>query len=358
MEDVRRDFIQFLTVKQGLGSHTVVVYRSKFDVFFGWLGQRPLDKVSVEGFFLYLRDKGYGNQTINVYYCFLKQLHQYYIDREKPIDFLAGFKYLKIRRPEIEVLTEKQMENIITCTVPYGRYTSYNSKQVTEHNSKVYGTACLFLAHTGCRRDEMRNLRVQDVILSQGRAIFVDTKNGERRNAYFFEPITSRLAELMKGKKPTDYVFTTITGEQIHATSFGEDLKKRATLCGVTQSVHPHIFRHTYGTMLYLATHDLGLVQVMLGHKDIKSTQIYVHIADEVMKKGAMLHPLNRETIDPRYRIELIAQKLTDEKLDQDSKFDGEKVRQLIHQFTEGLYNCVRTSAVLILLVLCEPHLA
>jgi hypothetical protein len=92
-----------------------------------------------------------------------------------------------------------------------------------------------------------------------------------------------------------------------------------------------------------MATEDIGLVQVVLGHKDIKSTMIYIHIAAEFIKHGMFRHPFVRNHVEPKEFIAAIEKTIRNFKLEQDSRFDYLTVKDAINEFTSKLYASLKT---------------
>lgn len=332
------DFIRFLEIKRGLKPASIYLCRFRLKTFFEWLRVKDneLTKENIEEFFADLKRKGRSNNSLNTFLFALHQLEDYYIDRGKKADFLRGFKTFSIVRSVINVLTPQEIQDLIDARIERGDDIYFRN-----------ATMLMFLSQTGARLNEMLSLQVRYLDTSNGKINFVDTKNKESRNVYIVDPLLARMKQLVNGKKPEDLVFSTIFGNKISSSDFSKDIKDKAKLANISanKNIHPHLFRHTYATQLYTATRDIGLVQIVLGHKNIKSTMVYIHIADEIVKEGMYRHPAIRVNIDPRKLIEYVEGEIERYELDKNPLFDCVKAKEAIHQFTIKLYEAITNSS-------------
>ncbi|MDO8741875.1 MAG: tyrosine-type recombinase/integrase [Candidatus Roizmanbacteria bacterium] len=334
-----QDFERYISTKTSLSKNSIRHCLSRHKIFILWLKSHntELNKESAEEFFYDLKQQGRNNNTLNTYVFALRQYHNYLKDRGVENDFFDGFKSFKKYRPPIFILTQEEVEKIInTNTLKKSR------SDRLEWHQFILKTFRMFLAYTGCRYEEAASLPVKNLDITNGKVVLDHTKNGTSRNLYITTPLTTRLQKLIEGKEKTDFVFTNLRGKKLYAQDFSKDLRYAAQLAGVTKRVHPHLFRHTYGTNLYLATKDLGLVQLVLGHKDIKSTMIYIHIADEFVKKGMLRHPFIRSQVDPKVFINAVEEAIKNFKLDEDHRFDYLTVKNAINEFSSKLYESLK----------------
>lgn len=87
-----------------------------------------------------------------------------------------------------------------------------------------------------------------------------------------------------------DYVFLNRRGAHLTRTMILIMVKRQAEEAGITKTISPHTFRHSFATELLRGGADLRAIQVMLGHEDIGTTQIYTHISDESLRQAILLH--------------------------------------------------------------------
>jgi len=334
-----QDFERYISTKTPLSKNSIRHCLSRHKIFLLWLKShnKELSKESAEEFFYDLKQQGRNNNTLNTYVFALRQYHNYLNDRGVKNDFFDGFKSFKKYRPPIFILTQEEVEKIINTNT-----LKKSHSDRLEWHQFVLKTFRMFLAYTGCRYEEAASLPVKNLDITNGKVVLDHTKNGTSRNLYITTPLTTRLQKLIEGKEKTDFVFTNLRGKKLYAQDFSKDLRYAAQLAGVTKRVHPHLFRHTYGTNLYLATKDLGLVQLVLGHKDIKSTMIYIHMADEFVKKGMLRHPFIRSQVDPKIFINAVEEAIKNFKLDEDPRFDYLTVKNAINEFSSKLYESLK----------------
>ena len=324
-----KDFVSFLTIKQGLPKSTVRLCVIRLGVISRWLGEKELTKENVENFFLYLRELGRKNNTLNTYYFVFRHIQVYLLDRGIENRFFDSFKSFPKTRPAIVILTPEEIEKLLEVNLTFGRYGKISKAEASERLNSAYKTMCMFLAYTGCRFDEIASLRVKYIDLAAGKVTLVETKNKETRYAHITEPLISRLKDQIEGKDEEDLVFLTLAGAKIHPTDFGKQLRRRAVAAGITKRVYPHLFRHSFATQLLMSGVDVTMVASILGHKDIQTTyENYVHLDDETLKKATHRHPLVRKNINPSEIIKTIKEAVENFHLEDDLRFN--------YKITEG----------------------
>lgn len=320
-----QDFVQFITVKKGLSKESIRLCATKFKLIAKWLKEnsKELNKETIEEFFFYLRQIGRNNNTLNTYYFTLRYIQDYLQDRGRPIQLLDGMQAFTKVKPLIIILTPDEVERVVNTPLSYGKWAKFSAEEVTNKLGFMYQTVTMFLAYTGCRFGEAASLKVKLLDLEAGKATFIETKNKEIRHAHITEPLISRLRKLTEGKEPEDLVFTSMKGSKMHPQDFITDLKKRAKKAGITKRVHPHLFRHSFGTQLIMSGVDITMVASILGHKDIQTTyDNYVHLADETLKKATYRHPLIRKNIDPKEILKNIKEQIESFRLETDARFN------------------------------------
>jgi len=131
----------------------------------------------------------------------------------------------------------------------------------------------------GLRVSELVGIDINDLDLEEG-FVRVKGKGGKAR----FSPIGSyaiNAVEMYLSKRPScenDALFMIKKNHRINPRSVQNIIKKRALEVGITVNVHPHMLRHAAATHFLQSSHDLRSVQEFLGHKSIKSTQVYTHL--------------------------------------------------------------------------------
>lgn len=335
------DIIQFLTVKRRLAPNTIRLILSRAKVFsqrFSHLSVR-FTKVNVETFIFELKEKGLDNDSINSYIFMFQHMYAYFKDRGRLLEnFIEGIENLPKTRSIINVLTLEEIESILQIIIPYGRCRRYTAEEMTLSLNTIYHTFTSFLARTGARFNEAALLRCKYLDLWDGRVTFVNTKNKVDRSVWITDPLITELKILTKDKNPEDYVFLTNTGNLVIPQNYSLWLRRAAKQLHITKRVHPHLFRHSFATSLYASTKDIGLVQIVLGHKDIKSTMIYIHLADDAIKRGLYRHPYNRKYIDTLEYIRMLEEHILTFGIDKDNRFDCLAVKRAVGRFLNDVY--------------------
>lgn len=144
---------------------------------------------------------------------------------------------------------------------------------------------------TGLRVSELVSLTLSEVNLRQG-VVRVRGKGGKERLVPVGEIALSWLEkylvearpELLIGKAPTDVLFPSNRARAMTRQTFWHLIKKHALTAGISQDLSPHTLRHAFATHLINHGADLRVVQLLLGHSDLSTTQIYTHVAKERLK--------------------------------------------------------------------------
>ena len=114
---------------------------------------------------------------------------------------------------------------------------------------------------------------------------------GDEAAAWLQRYLEQARPELVRGR-PSAYLFPTRKGPVITRQAFWHNIKKYAQEAGITASISPHTLRHAFATHLLNHGADLRAVQMLLGHADLSTTEIYTHVAKERLKQlHAEHHP-------------------------------------------------------------------
>lgn len=315
-----KDFNQYLEIRRNLAERSVKMYLIRFRKIIEWqkTNNKQLSKESIEQFLFELKQKGLKPRSRSTYIQTLRHMDRYCKDRKLSYGFMDEIDNLKKSKSEIIILSLDEIEKLISTPLYYKNRNGQDNTNL----DLVYLTFTIFLATTGCRFEEAASLLVKRLDIENGRATFVQTKNGDNRYVYLKGPIINRLEKLTKGKCENDLVFTNSKGKNLYPTDYGDNLKRRAKEAGITKRVHPHILRHSYATHYYESTHDIAMVATLIGHRDIQTTyDTYITLADETIKKASMRHPLMRPHISIDERLKEAEVIIDGLKLREDGRF-------------------------------------
>ena len=334
-----QDLTSYLTVKRSLTDSSLYSYLQTWKRAKEWFVEHnlPLHPTSAEKYIFHMKKQGVKNSTLNVYLNVFTQIDAYCRDRNLPHSLCDGFKKFEVYNDPIDILTLDEVERLTTTQICYKKHAN-----ALRDGDTMFRVLTMFLADTGCRITEATTLTMQYLDINSGYVHFVHTKNKDSRKVFFGEPLLSELKMITNHKmKDDELVFTNRAGSIVHQGDFLMNLRRRTKEAGIKKKIHPHLLRHTYGTHLYMATKDIGLVSLVLGHKDIKTTMRYMHLADDSIKIGQYKHPRLRRYLPARFLISEVEQALKDYHLDADTRFNHIKIYEAISTFVGSLYKAV-----------------
>ena len=286
-------YIDSLWLEKGLSQNTLDSYQRDLKALTKWLDEsnRSLQSVRREDLLKYLADRmGSGikaRSTARALSC-LRSFYRYLL-REKVIkvDPTLRIDNPKLGRPLPHSLTESDVERLLAApdlTTPIG---------IRDRAMLEVLYAC------GLRVTELVSLRLTDMNLRQGvlRVMGKGSKErlvplGEEAISWLQQFIQESRDELLKKNLSEDVVFPSNQGKMMTRQTFWHRIKIHAQDAGIKKKLSPHTLRHAFATHLVNHGADLRVVQLLLGHSDLSTTQIYTHIAQHRMKElHAEHHP-------------------------------------------------------------------
>lgn len=157
------------------------------------------------------------------------------------------------------------------------------------------------LAYTGMRPDELRRLTVENVKLETAAVIVRNTKSKQDRVLPLHESLIGDLARLIEGKAGGEYVFANRYGriwKRLQMIEAFQRQLERADLTGRGYTMYT--LRHTCGTLMALNGTPIHVIKDWLGHKDLSTTQVYLHAAPSNLRAAMARHPLAKDESDAR----------------------------------------------------------
>ena len=270
-----------------------------------------------EGYLELLERKRYSPSTIKTYRAYFSDFMEYHkgrnIDRLKVADINKYILYL-VNEKKISVSQQNMRINAIKFYYEqvkggqrqyYGGITrakEYKSlPEVLSRNEVARILACLsnrkhrcmisLIYSAGLRRSELLNLTPKDII-SERMLVRIMGKGRKCRYSLLSEKLLKELREYFKEYRPQKWLFEGETpGEQYSASALVKILKEAASRAGIKHRVHVHLARHSFATHLLEQGTDLRTIQELLGHNDIKTTSIYLHVTSA--HKSSIPNPLD-----------------------------------------------------------------
>ena len=274
-------FLDTLYLEQGVSENTLAAYRSDLEKFCQFLKYKDLLAVrsdDIEAYLAYRVDLGLKSRSTARSISALKRFYQYFV-REKAI---ADSPMVNIAQPKAgqslpKTLSEAEVEALLAAPD-------------IEDPMGLRDKAMLELLYaTGLRVTELVGLRMEQINLRQA-VVFVKGKGNKERLVPLGEEAMYWLEQFLKVgrsqmiKHATDFVFPSKRGIGMTRQTFWHRIKHYAILASVESPLSPHTLRHAFATHLLNHGADLRVVQMMLGHSDLSTTQIYTHVANERLK--------------------------------------------------------------------------
>jgi integrase/recombinase XerD len=286
MDQLLDQFLHYLVVEKGLSQNTIEAYSHGLTRFLDHLkgkkiqDVRDVGKFDVQGFLLVLRKKNLNTKSVvrdlAAIRGFFRFLIQEGILKTNPIEDLESPKVAKTLP---EILSLKEIEQILeqpNLETPLGM----RDRAMLE-----------MLYATGMRVSELTHLPTHQLNLEGGYVLLYGKGSKER-----IVPIGSEAMKwvilylqgarraLSKGKE-SGFLFINRSGKGMSRQRFWKSLKNYAKKAGLHKRITPHLLRHSFASHLLERGADLRSVQMMLGHVDISTTQIYTHVTGEKLKK-------------------------------------------------------------------------
>jgi integrase/recombinase XerD len=285
-------FLDAMWMERGLSPNTLAAYRADLTALARWLKARGVDvtrtaRNDLLGFIAWRVETGARPRSTARQLSSFRRFFRWAV-REGVLaeDPTAQIAMPKIGRSLPKSLSEAEVDALLGAPAvadPLG------------HRDR---TMLEVLYATGLRVSELVNLRYSQVNVNQGVLRIVGKGNrerliplGEEAVRWLGEFVAGPRGEILLDRQ-TEYLFPTRRGDRMTRQAFWHIIKRYAARAGVERELSPHTLRHAFATHLLNHGADLRVVQMLLGHSDLSTTQIYTHVARERMKDlHAAHHP-------------------------------------------------------------------
>lgn len=285
MRKLVEEFLNYLSVERGLSKNTITSYRADLASFLSYLESKGFSKIEsikrdeIRNYLMHLKDKGLSSNSISRALVAIKMFYKFLAQERFIKDDAAGIlESPKLIRPLPNVLNIIEVEKLLQAPDISGRM-GMRDKAALE-----------LMYATGMRVSEIVDLPTSTLNLDVG---FIKCKGkgdkerivpigSQAKNAIYKYMQDARPA-LLKNKEDS-HLFLSRLGKRISRQSLWKMIKKYAKKARIKKEIAPHTLRHSFATHLLERGADLRVVQEMLGHADIATTQIYTHINKERLK--------------------------------------------------------------------------
>jgi len=301
-ESARKSFIDHLQIERGLSLNSIAAYGRDLNNFGIFLAQRELDFEKIDSaiateYEIWLKESGLALSSINRAVSALKTFYKY-VSREYAIsDPTTEMSANRLPRKLPKALTISEVTSLLNSTERIGDLTALRDRAILEvlygtgaRVSEVVGLNIADLGKSTLTGDEITTLKLRGKG-SKERIVPLGSFAKEAIENYLVRLRPIYLAKSKTGKA-TSALFLNSKGTRLSRQSAWQTVIDAAEATGLTGKVSPHVFRHSYATHLLDGGADIRVVQELLGHSSVTTTQIYTLITiDKVREAYASAHP-------------------------------------------------------------------
>lgn len=281
-------FLEFIKFEKGLSQNTVSAYKRDLSQYLEFIRKinkdiHTITSQDITEFLWQLKERNLKTNSIYRKSSCIAQFHKFLIAEEitknNPIESVSR---PKLQRKLPQVLSYEEVEKLLNF-VPKKKFNDIRNKAMLE-----------VLYATGMRVSELVNLKFNQLDIAN-KYIRVVGKGSKERIVLLNPKSIHALKEWLAirerkfsnkiASEYKEYVFLSKLGRPISRVDFWEQLKNYVRQAGITKNVSPHTLRHSFATHMLKYGADLRVVQELLGHADISTTQIYTHIDKQHLKE-------------------------------------------------------------------------
>ena len=299
LELAKQSFLDHLRIERGLSTNTLISYQRDLDLFSSYAQRQEvkfdlIDSVFIEAFHIEIR-KDLAPSSTNRVESTLRSFYKYVLSEFGLPNPTLNLETMKIPRKLPKALSIDQIISMIEAADKPGISTSLRDRALLE---LLYGT--------GARVSELIGINVLDISATSHDGDEIATvklrgKGGKERivplgsfatKALLDYQVRVRPTLIAKQKKADSALFLNSRGTRLSRQSAWQIVLDAATAVGLQEKVSPHVFRHSYATHLLDGGADIRVVQELLGHASVTTTQIYTLVTiDKIRESYSSAHP-------------------------------------------------------------------
>ena len=297
-DSIAQSFLNYCAIERGLSANTVAAYRRDLEKFQSWLGSTPvteIDTSTIADFEANLKLLKFSPSSINriesTLRTFFKHVQQEHGLTNPTLEIVSG----KSKRRLPKALQIDQVISLIDAAFHEGQPITIRDRTIIE-----------LLYSSGARVSELMAINISDINVVASEDGDITTvklrgKGGKERivplGSFATRAIDDYLVRVRpmlaaKNAKVDGALFLNARGSRLTRQTAWNIVLKAAENAGISEQVSPHVFRHSYATHLLDGGADIRVVQELLGHASVTTTQIYTLITiDKVRESYRMAHP-------------------------------------------------------------------
>ncbi|MCI5879694.1 MAG: tyrosine recombinase XerC [Bacillales bacterium] len=275
MKERINEFKSYLMYEKMFSSNTVNSYVRDLEEFNSFLESEYIKHVTykdIRSYLAHMYNKKYSSRTISRKLSAIRSFYKYEVNK----GVIRDNPCLLISNPKVE----KKLPN----------YLSYNEIETMlevpdtfKNNSLRDKLIIEILYSTGIRVSELVNIKVKDIDFYNNQILILGKGNKERY-VIFGNTLKDMLKEYISIKSDSEYLITNKYNKKMSTRSIEEIVKKIVKIDGIKNKVTPHTIRHTFATHMLNEGADLRVVQELLGHENLKTTEVYTHVSNERLR--------------------------------------------------------------------------
>lgn len=275
MKERINEFKSYLMYEKMFSSNTVNSYVRDLEEFNSFLESEYIKHVTykdIRSYLAHMYNKKYSSRTISRKLSAIRSFYKYEVNK----GVIRDNPCLLISNPKVE----KKLPN----------YLSYNEIETMlevpdtfKNNSLRDKLIIEILYSTGIRVSELVNIKVKDIDFYNNQILILG-KGSKERYVIFGNTLKDMLKEYISIKSDSEYLITNKYNKKMSTRSIEEIVKKIVKIDGIKNKVTPHTIRHTFATHMLNEGADLRVVQELLGHENLKTTEVYTHVSNERLR--------------------------------------------------------------------------
>ena len=273
-------YLDYLKYERKLSDNTIESYKENLYVFNTKMKEKKMLDITADDIKIFLKKEGEKSSKTRAHYITVLNNFYSFLIKEEIINVnpIETIKQPKIEKKLPDYLTEDEVDKLLNIVLNDSY--DYRNKAMLE---TLYGT--------GIRISELINIKLSDIDFSEC-FIRITGKGSKDRivpfndvcKEYLEKYINEYRNDLLKNKD-SEYVFINNLSNKISRQGFFKILKQICIKQGISKNVSPHLLRHSFATHLLNNGADLRIIQELLGHSDLSTTQIYTEVLNEKLKK-------------------------------------------------------------------------
>lgn len=287
MNKPTKEFLQFLKLEKNYSVETVNSYKYDVEKYFKYIATEgvlfdAVDITVIRNFLTKELESGISKRSCQRRLVSLRQFYEFLIK----VGYTKDNPFLFVQSPKLEktfphALYKEQIEELFE-----------NNKKRTDHLQERDQAIIETLYYCGIRASELVGLDIQSVNVKK-RFLRVFGKGSKERIVPFSVSCQqalekyingSRIAFIKRNVEPSPALFLNNNGKRLTTRGLQFILKEIEQKNADFLGLHPHLFRHSFATHLLENGADLRVIQELLGHESINTTQVYTHVTEEAMK--------------------------------------------------------------------------